>query len=112
MVEFGYVEPIIWNKQIGNIVGGHQRYKILSELGAKEIDCVVVDMDVQREKALNIALNKVSGDWDVPLLTDLLKDLGDNGFDVSLTGFEAADLDELLGDDTSGTGDIVGVHFN
>lgn len=91
--EFGYVEPVIWNKQTGNIVGGHQRFKILTEQGAKEIECVVVDMDVQKEKALNIALNKVSGEWDTPRLEDLLKDLSDSGFDVSLTGF---DLSELL----------------
>lgn len=106
IAEFGYVEPVIWNKRTGNIVGGHQRFKILTEQGATEIDCVVVDMDVQKEKALNIALNKVSGDWDVPLLEDLLKDLGDSGFDVSLTGFEAADLDELLRDDNAGTNDV------
>jgi len=43
--EFGYVEPVIWNKRTGNIVGGHQRYKVLIALGVKEIDCVVVDLD-------------------------------------------------------------------
>mgnify|MGYP001175359246 CR=1 FL=1 len=60
--EFGYVEPVIWNRRTGNIVGGHQRYKVLTALGIKEIDCVVVDMDEEREKALNVALNKISGD--------------------------------------------------
>jgi len=112
MEEFGYVEPVIWNKQTGNIVGGHQRYKILTELGAKEIDCVVVDMDEQREKALNIALNKVSGEWDMPLLTDLLKDLGNNGFDVSITGFDAAEIDELFGDDDAGSKDVIEDDFD
>ncbi|TGE33338.1 site-specific DNA-methyltransferase [Desulfosporosinus sp. Sb-LF] len=97
--EFGYVEPVIWNKKTGNIVGGHQRFKILAEQGAKEIDCVVVDMDEQKEKALNIALNKISGEWDAPLLEDLLKDLSESGFDVSLTGFEAADLRDLVATD-------------
>ena len=85
--EFGYVEPVIWNKRTGNIVGGHQRYKVLTALGYKEIDCVVVDLDEQREKALNVALNKISGEFDIPLLTDLLMDLNEDGFDVSLTGF-------------------------
>jgi ParB-like chromosome segregation protein Spo0J len=61
---FGYVEPILWNKRSGNIIGGHQRFKVLVELGQKEIDCVVVDMNLADEKALNIALNKISGDWD------------------------------------------------
>ncbi|MFZ5591719.1 MAG: site-specific DNA-methyltransferase [Bacillota bacterium] len=99
--EFGYVEPVIWNKRTGNIVGGHQRYKILNALGYTEIDCVVVDMDEKREKALNVALNKIQGEFDIPLLTDLLKDLDADGFDVLLTGFDAAELDELFSDNQS-----------
>ena len=99
--EFGYVEPVIWNKRTGNIVGGHQRYKVLTALGYKEIDCVVVDLDEQREKALNVALNKISGEFDIPLLTDLLMDLNEDGFDVSLTGFDAAEIDELFRDKTT-----------
>jgi DNA modification methylase len=99
--EFGYVEPVIWNRHTGNIVGGHQRYKVLTALGYKEIDCVVVDLDEQREKALNVALNKISGEFDIPLLSDLLRDLNDSGFDVSLTGFDAAEIDELFRDKTA-----------
>ena len=64
------MEPIIWNKTTGNVVGGHQRLKVLTALGYKEIDCVVVDLDEQREKALNVALNKISGEFDIPLLTE------------------------------------------
>lgn len=93
---FGYVEPAIWNKRTGNIVGGHQRYKILKEQGASEIECVVVDMDESEEKALNIALNKVSGDWDLPKLADLISELDDGMFDISLTGFDAAEIDDLF----------------
>lgn len=100
--EFGYVEPVIWNKRTGNIVGGHQRFKVLTALGDTEIDCVVVDMDTDKEKALNVALNKISGEFDIPLLTDLLKDLNAEGFDVSLTGFDMAELDELFRDTTQG----------
>ncbi|OFV69196.1 site-specific DNA-methyltransferase [Acetobacterium wieringae] len=98
ITEFGYVEPVIWNQRTGNIVGGHQRFKVLTQLGEKEVDCVVVDMDDEKEKALNVALNKVSGDWDMPLLTDLLKDLDDSGFDLSLTGFDMAEINELFGE--------------
>jgi DNA modification methylase len=94
--EFGYVEPVIWNSRTGNIVGGHQRYKILSVLGYQEIDCVVLDIDEQKEKVLNVALNKISGEFDIPLLTDLLRDLNEDGFDVSLTGFDASELDALF----------------
>ncbi len=41
---FGYVDPIIWNKRTGNIVGGHQRYKILLSQGHTEIEVSVVDL--------------------------------------------------------------------
>lgn len=97
--EFGYVEPVIWNKRTGNVVGGHQRLSVLKHLGEKEVDCIVVDMDMQKEKALNVALNKITGQWDVPLLTDLLKDLDKSGFDVSLTGFDPSELDEFFKDE-------------
>ena len=92
MAEFGYVEPIIWNKRTGNIVGGHQRYKILKDIKYKEAECVIVDLDDNREKALNVALNKISGEFDIPLLTDLLKDLSANDFDVSFTGFDENEI--------------------
>lgn len=95
--QFGYVEPAIWNKRTGNIVGGHQRVKVLKHLGHTEADCVVVDLDEVQEKALNIALNKISGEWDVGGLTALLKDLEQSGFDLSLTGFDASETSELFG---------------
>jgi DNA modification methylase len=98
ILTFGYVEPVLWNKRTGNIIGGHQRYKVLVELGEKEIDCVVVDMDSENEKALNIALNKVSGDWDKDKLMLLIEDLQGVDFDVSLTGFDPAELDDLFKD--------------
>ena len=44
--EFGYVEPVIWNKTTGHVVGGHQRLKVLMDTGATEVDCVVVEMSV------------------------------------------------------------------
>ena len=95
---FGYVEPVLWNRRTGNIIGGHQRFKVLVELGQKEIDCVVVDMDLTDEKALNIALNKVSGDWDKDKLMLLITDLQGSDFDVSLTGFDSIELDALFKD--------------
>lgn len=96
--EFGYVEPVIVNKQTGyTIVGGHQRYKVLKHLGHTEVDCVVVDLDEQKEKALNIALNKISGSWDEGLLSALLKDLEQGGMDIEITGFDIAEIKELFG---------------
>lgn len=91
--EFGYVEPVIWNRQTGNVVGGHQRLKVLVDLGQREIDCVVVDLDLQREKALNIALNKIQGDWDEGKLASLMAEFDASAFDVSLTGFDAEEVD-------------------
>ena len=99
--EFGYVEPVVWNKRTGNIVGGHQRYKVLLELGYSEVECVVLDIDALKEKALNVALNKITGEWDVPLLSELLAQIGESGFDISLTGFDMSELDELFREGTS-----------
>ena len=93
--EFGYVEPIILNKRTNTVVGGHQRLEVMKHLGYTEVDCVIVDLDEQKEKALNIALNKISGEWDNELLTDLLKELDQEGI-VSITGFEAEELDALF----------------
>ena len=93
--EFGYVDPIIINTD-DTIIGGHQRLKVLKDLGFKEVDCVVVEVDKTKEKALNIALNKISGSWDVALLKDLIDDLKDSNFDIDFTGFEPPELDELF----------------
>ncbi len=97
--EFGYVEPIIWNKTTGRIVGGHQRAKVLMAQGIQEAEVVVIDFDEDKEKALNVALNKVNGDWDNDKLALLLTDLQASDFDVSLTGFDPAELDDLLATD-------------
>jgi DNA modification methylase len=96
MTEFGYVEPIIWNEETGNIVGGHQRFKVLIEEGHSEVECVVVKLSSEREKALNVALNKVTGDWEFEALADLIKDLEAQDFDVTLTGFDAAEIEDLF----------------
>ena len=96
MTEFGYVEPIIWNEETGNIVGGHQRYKVLMAEGHTEVECVIVKMSPEREKALNVALNKVTGDWEFEALADLIKDLEAQDFDVTLTGFDAAEIEDLF----------------
>ncbi|MCQ4922209.1 site-specific DNA-methyltransferase [Tissierella carlieri] len=95
ITEFGYVDPIIINTD-NTIIGGHQRLKVLKDLGFTEVDCVVIEIDKTKEKALNIALNKISGSWDVALLKDLIDDLKDSNFDIEFTGFEPPELDELF----------------
>jgi len=94
--QFGYVEPVIWNKATGRVVGGHQRIKVLKELWLTELECVVVELDDDKEKALNIALNKISGEWDKEKLALLITDLQGADFDISLTGFEPAEIDDLF----------------
>ena len=96
--QFGYVEPVIWNRVTGCVVGGHQRLKVLIDMGITEVECVVVEMDADKEKALNIALNKISGEWDKDKLALLIADLQGADFDVSLTGFDPAELDDLFKD--------------
>ncbi|HEX6927598.1 MAG TPA: ParB N-terminal domain-containing protein [Longimicrobiaceae bacterium] len=90
------VEPLVWNRRTGNLVGGHQRLKILRARGDTEADVSVVDLDPQDEAALNVALNKIGGEWDLPKLADLLSELDAQGFDATLTGFDAEELEELL----------------
>lgn len=99
ITEFGYVEPVIWNQTTGRVVGGHQRLKVLQDMGMTEIDCVIIEVSEEKEKALNIALNKISGDWDTDKLALLITDLQRSDFDVSLTGFEPAEIDALFKDD-------------
>ena len=96
--EFGYVEPVIWNKTTSHVVGGHQRLKVLLDMSIAEVECVVVEMDAEKEKALNIALNKISGDWDKDKLALLIADLQGADFDVSLTGFDPSEIDDLFND--------------
>jgi hypothetical protein len=99
ITEFGLVDPLIVNKDL-TIIGGHQRFKACLELGFKEIPCVVLDLTKAKEKALNLALNKVSGDWDKDKLEKLLKDI--EAADVGLTGFSDDDLARLLDDVQTG----------
>ena len=95
ITEFGYVEPIIVNSD-KTIIGGHQRVTVLKDLGHDEIDCIVVDVDKTREKALNIALNKITGEWNKELLADLIRDLQNSDFNVEFTGFEPPEIEQLF----------------
>jgi DNA modification methylase len=96
ITEFGYVDPIIWNRTTGNLVGGHQRLVVLRDLGISEAEVSIVDLPLEKEKALNIALNKISGEWDLPLLKDLIVELEAFDMDIELTGFDEDEIDRLL----------------
>lgn len=107
--EFGYVEPIIVNSD-RTIIGGHQRAKVLLALGHTEIDCVIVDVDKTKEKALNIALNKISGEWDTESLAQLLSELDKENYNLELTGFDWSEAEKLMksigNEDTSADDDF------
>jgi DNA modification methylase len=94
--EFGYVDPVIWNERTGHVIGGHQRLQVLIDSGETEVQVSVVDLDEDQEKALNIALNKISGEWDMAALAELLDELKRTDLDLALTGFDADEVDELF----------------
>lgn len=94
---FGYVELIVVNTANHNtVISGHQRLNVLKYLNVDEIECVTVKMNETEEKALNIAMNKVSGEWNEQLLADLIVDLQSVDFNVDLTGFEAPEVEQLF----------------
>lgn len=94
--EFGYVEPIIVNYDM-TVIGGHQRLNVLKDLGYEDVQCVVVHIeDEHKVKALNIALNKITGAWNETMLADLLVDLQSVDFNLDLTGFEAPEVEQLF----------------
>ncbi len=97
--EFDLVQPIVWNRRTGHVVGGHQRLEVLKQQGHAAVDCVVVDLTLEREKALNITLNNasVASDWDPDKLLSVLDDLHDlPDFDATLTGFDEQQLADLV----------------
>lgn len=95
ITEFGYVAPVIVNSNM-TVIGGHQRLKILKELGYTDVECVIVDLDPNKEKALNIALNKISGDWDNDKLEELLSELKQTDIDMDVTGFSFDEVENIL----------------
>ena len=94
--EFGYIEPIIINDVNNHVVGGNQRLRALIALGYDEVDVVYVHItDINKEKACNVALNKISGDWDNDKLKVVLEEIELSPIDIRLTGFEELELTEL-----------------
>lgn len=99
---FGLVQPIIWNRATGHVVGGHQRLKALSEQGVVETDVVVVDLPEMEEKALNVALNSsaIAGEWTpdaLPLLDEIAAQMPDLATALLLSDLRIAIRDLLPG---------------
>lgn len=94
--EFGLVDPLIINERTGNLIGGHQRLKVIQDLGYTEVEVVIVDLPIEKEKALNIALNKIQGRWDEEKLITLLDELCElPAFDISCAGFDQSEISGL-----------------
>lgn len=97
--EFGFQEPVIVNKHKGReniLIGGHQRVKAAVALGMKTVPVVYVDLPKDKEETFNIALNKISGDWDEEKLAIMLQELLEKEADISLTGFAEPEVDKLM----------------
>jgi len=97
ILEFDMVEPLVINKRTGNLISGHQRIKILKELGKTEVESVIVELSETKEKALNLALNKISGEWDSLKLKDILEELDCGQLDdIEITGFDDIEIEDLM----------------
>ena len=94
--EFGYVAPIIVNKHNNHIIGGNQRYEALKQLGYTMIDVIHInEPDINKEKALNIRLNNLSGEWSMPKLEKVIDELKMEKFDITLTGFDIDNVESF-----------------
>jgi hypothetical protein len=91
--KFGLVEPIIFNKQTGYIVGGHFRVRELKKLGITEIECVIVDLNEADEKELNIRLNANTGSWDWDTLANDWEVVDLEAWGLDIPKFEHIDID-------------------
>lgn len=93
---FGLVIPLIMNKRTGVLVNGHQRLKVLKDLGWTEVDVSVVDMDETKEKALNLALSRIDGDFDNKALVNVLSELRVAGIDPVTMGFTKSEVEKMF----------------
>ncbi len=91
--EFGFVDPVIINKN-DHIIGGHQRIKICADLNIKTVDVRVPDKELtaRQEKALNLRMNKNTGEWDWSILETFEIDL------LEEVGFDKAEIQALTGE--------------
>lgn len=96
---FGFVDPVVVNDRTGGtIVGGHQRAVAAGIAGLEEVPCVIVDLDEDRERLLNVALNRISGEWDQEKLVAVMGELDAAGAELAASGFDGWELDAILRD--------------
>ena len=97
IASFGLVDPVVVRKADRTVIGGHQRLEAARKLGLKTVPAVFLDLSEAEASLLNIALNKISGDWDLEKLGEILSELRDlPDVDVTLTGFDSQELEDLF----------------
>ncbi len=95
--EFGLVDPIIARAEDKTVIGGHQRLLAARKLGLKTVPVIFLDISKEKARLLNVALNKIRGDFDHELLARLLADLSETPeLDLTLTGFDDKEIKQLL----------------
>ena len=75
----------------------YERLKVLLDLGFEAAEVSIIDLPIEKESALRIALNNHAGEWDMPLLKDMIIELEACDIDIELTGFSRAEIEKLLG---------------
>lgn len=90
---FGVATPLVVNETTGNLVSGHQRLAVLKQSGETRVEVVLIQMDEDKEKLLNVALNKIEGEWDEEKLKELFDEVDDE--DIKFTGFTEEDIEAL-----------------
>lgn len=94
--EFGFVDPVICRMANKAIIGGHKRVEAAIALGIKKVPVILTDVTEEQAKILNLALNRISGEWDKEKLKALFVDLNNLQLDLSLTGFNPEEISQLL----------------
>ncbi len=91
---FGVATPLVVNKATMTLISGHQRLNVLKNNGIDEVEVVLIDADDEKEKLLNIALNKIDGEWDYQKLEALFDEILED--DIKFTGFDTEELAKLF----------------
>ena len=97
--EFGFINPVIIDKDYG-IIAGHGRVLAAKEENMDQVPCVLVDyLTAAQKKAYILADNRFAMDagWDEEMLRVEIESLQGEDFDISLTGFDEKELADLFG---------------
>lgn len=102
MENFGYLDPIIWNKRTGMIVSGHQRFQVMKDIAEAKgepldtVDVMEVDMPENKQDSFMVAVNKITGLWDMEKLESLFRELSEE--DLTHTGYDEFEIQALISD--------------